>query len=47
MISKSELRKQLLNKRKTLDTKVLSELLCKKILDTDVYKNAKNIFAYY
>ena len=47
MISKSELRKQLLNKRKNLNTKVLSNLICKKIIDLKQYKTAKNIFAYY
>ena len=47
MISKTELRKQLLNKRKTLNTKVLSDLICKKIIDLKQYKTAKNIFAYY
>ena len=47
MISKTELRKQLLNKRKTLNTKILSNLICKKITDLKQYKTAKNIFAYY
>ncbi len=47
MISKSELRKQLLNKRKKLNTKELSKSLCKKIVETEEYKTAKNIFAYY
>lgn len=47
MISKTELRKQFIEKRKLLDTKILSNLICKKILMTEVYKNSKNIFAYY
>lgn len=47
MISKSELRKQLLKKRKTLNTKVLSNLICEKIKNLKEYKTAKNIFAYY
>ena len=47
MISKSELRKQLLDKRKTLNIEKLSALLCEKIIETKEYKIAKNIFAYY
>ena len=47
MISKTDLRKQLLNKRKNLNTKNLSELICKNIFECREYKAAKNIFAYY
>ena len=47
MISKSELRKILTEKRKTIDTNSLSKIICEKIMENDVYKNAKNIFAYY
>ena len=47
MISKTDLRKQLLEKRKTLNTKKLSELICKKIINYEAYKISKNIFAYY
>ena len=47
MISKTDLRKQLLNKRKKLNTKKLSELICKNILEREEYKAAINIFAYY
>lgn len=47
MINKSELRKQFIEKRKTLDTKGLSNKICKKIITLEIYKNSKNIFAYY
>lgn len=47
MISKIDLRKELLEKRKTLETKVLSDLICEKIKAQKIYKNAKTIFAYY
>ena len=47
MISKSDLRKQLLEKRKTLNTEGLSNLICEKIKNLKEYKTAKNIFAYY
>ena len=47
MISKSELRKKLIEKRKTIDTDSLSEAICEKIKALEVYKNSINIFAYY
>lgn len=47
MISKIDLRKNLIQKRKTLETKVLSDLICKKIEGLNLYQSAKNIFAYY
>ena len=47
MISKIDLRKKLIQKRKTLETKVLSDLICKKILEQEIYIKAKNVFAYY
>ena len=47
MISKSELRKILIEKRKTIDTDGLSKIICEKIKDLEIYKNSKNIFAYY
>ena len=47
MISKTDLRKQLLEKRKNLNTKELSSLICKKIIRHKAYKSSKNIFAYY
>ena len=47
MISKTDLRKQLIEKRKTLDTRVLSDLICQNIEKTTQFQIAKNIFAYY
>ena len=47
MISKIDLRKQLTEKRKTLETKILSDLICRKIKLEKAYINAKKIFAYY
>ena len=47
MISKINLRKKLLQKRKTLNTMVLSNLICEKIKLEKVYIEAKIIFAYY
>ena len=47
MISKSDLRKQLIEKRKTLNIEKLSKLICKKIIACEAYKTSKNIFAYY
>ena len=47
MISKTDFRKHFLEKRKTLNTKVLSDSVCKNIINTDIYKKAQNIFAYY
>lgn len=47
MISKIDLRKKLLEKRKELKTEILSDLICKKILNNEIYIKAKNIFAYY
>ena len=47
MINKSDLRKILIDKRKTLDTKSLSDIICKNITELEIYKKAKNIYAYY
>ena len=47
MISKIDLRKIFIQKRKTLETKILSDLICEKIKAQKVYKEAKTIFAYY
>lgn len=47
MISKIDLRKELIEKRKKLNTKDLSSLICEKIMAQEEYINAKNIFAYY
>ena len=47
MINKSELRKILIEKRKTVKTDRLSKIICEKIRKCELYKNARNIFAYY
>ena len=47
MINKSELRKILIEKRRTIDTNSLSKVICEKITKLEVYKSAKTIFAYY
>lgn len=47
MISKTDLRKQLIEKRKTLNIKELSALVCENIKINPLYINSKNIFAYY
>lgn len=47
MISKIDLRKKLIKKRKTLNTKILSNLVCEKIMTQKEYIEAKFIFAYY
>ncbi len=47
MISKIDLRKQFIEKRKILNTDVLSDLICKNITGLEIYKQSKNIFAYY
>lgn len=44
---KNELRKQAKNIRKTLNTKILSKLIHKKLINLPEYKNAKNICTYY
>lgn len=47
MISKTDLRKEILNKRKALNHQLKSSLICENIKKEKAYKNAKNIFAYY
>lgn len=47
MNSKTDLRKEILDKRKKLNTKNLSLLICQNIVKNEIYKNAKIIFAYY
>ena len=47
MISKIDLRKELVNKRKTLKTNILSAKICEKIKNQKEYICAKSIFAYY
>ncbi|MBQ7450772.1 hypothetical protein IJS77_05080, partial [bacterium] len=47
MISKTDLRKLLSEKRRTLDTKILSGIICEKIKTQKEYIEAKNIFSYY
>lgn len=47
MINKSALRKEILDRRKTLEVKTLSVELCRKLSSNKQYQNAKNIFAYY
>ena len=47
MIEKSVLKKQMLEKRNQLDNKAeRSNIICKKILSSDVFKNAKTIFLF-
>lgn len=47
MIEKSVLKKQMLEKRDQLDNKAeRSNIICQKILSSDVFKNAKTIFLF-
>ena len=44
---KKQLREKAKNIRKTLNTKELSDLIYKKLINLDEYKNSKNICTYY
>ena len=46
-MDKKTLRKLAKTKRRTLDMKAISSVLAKKITETEVYKNSKNIMLYY